>query len=272
MGLWVRPGALLRIPHGLGRGLGRALRRPGLACGGSSVDLGYRVGVVPERGRAAPTVAEARGGVAQVEAAGQELAGGVMPSALDVELHPGGIRGRSDLVADPVRVPRPGMRRVVGDVFRRGSRDGPTDSGGRLGRLGGVTVGPLPPLGGGERAGQDAVDTADGAGLHRMADVRMAPRPAAVVAGTRPPPAQARITAGLSGNDRGTTMPHDDQTVRGERLQSVPDDPGPDALQGAHLGDRWQFVARDEDPQPDGLGQRCGDLLPGRVPVARVDR
>ena len=57
-----------------------------------------------------------------------------------------------------------------------------------------------------------------------MTDVRMAPRPATVVAGTRPPPAQARITAGLSGHDRGTTMPHDDQTVRGERLSPT----GPD--------------------------------------------
>ena len=146
------------------------------------------------------------------------------------------------------------------------------DRGGRLGRLGGVPVGPLPPLGGGERAGQDAVDTADGAGLHRVADVRTAPGPAAVVAGTRPPPAQARITAGLSGNDRGAAVPHDDQAVRGERLQGVPDDAGPDALQGAHLGDRRQLVARGEDPGPDGIGQRCRDLLPGRAGVAWVDR
>ena len=67
---------------------------------------------MPQRGRAAAAVAEAGGGVAQVEAAGEELAGGVVPSALDVELHPGGIRGRGDLVGDPVRVPRPGMRWV----------------------------------------------------------------------------------------------------------------------------------------------------------------
>ena len=30
-------------------------------------------------------------------------------------------------------------------------------------------------------------------------------------------------------------MPHDDQAVRGERLQGVPDDAGPDALQGAQV-------------------------------------
>ena len=51
-------------------------------------------------------------GVARIEAAGQELAGRVVPPALDVELHPGGIRGRGDLVGGPVRVPRPGMSRV----------------------------------------------------------------------------------------------------------------------------------------------------------------
>ena len=71
-----------------------------------------------EGSRAAAAVAETGGGVAQVEAAGQELAGGVMPAALDVELNPGGIRCRGDLVSDPVRVPRPGMRRVVGKQVR----------------------------------------------------------------------------------------------------------------------------------------------------------
>jgi hypothetical protein len=92
------------------------------------------------------------------------------------------------------------------------------------------------------------------------------------MAGTRPPPAQARITTGLSGNDRGATVPHDDQAVRGERLQGVADDAGPYALQDAHLGDRRQLVAGGKDPGPDGLGQRRGDLLPGRARVARVDR
>ena len=73
---------------------------------------------MPKRGRAAAAVAEPRGGVAQVEAAGEELAGGVVPPALDVELHPGGICGCSDLVGNPVRVPRPGMRWVVGEQVR----------------------------------------------------------------------------------------------------------------------------------------------------------
>jgi len=42
--------------------------------GGASVDLGDRVGVVPQRGRAAAAVAEAGGGVTQVEAADEKLA------------------------------------------------------------------------------------------------------------------------------------------------------------------------------------------------------
>ena len=136
----------------------------------------------------------------------------------------------------------------------------------------GVPVGPFPPLGGGERAGQDAVDAADGAGLHRVAYMRATPVQPAIVAGPRAPAAQARTSAGLSGDDRGAAVPQDDQAVCGERLQGVPDDAGPDALQGAQLGDRWQFVARGEGPGPNGLGQRRGDLLPGRARVARVDR
>ena len=47
-----------------------------------------------------------------------------MPAALDVELHPGRVRSVSDLVRDPVRVPRPGVRWVVGD--RYASSCGPT--------------------------------------------------------------------------------------------------------------------------------------------------
>ena len=83
-----------------------------------------------------------------------------------------------------------------------------------------------------------------------MADVRTAPGAAAVVAGTGPPPAQARVTAWLSGHDRGAAVPHDDQAVRGERLHGMPDDARADALQGAYLGDRRQLAARGEGPGP----------------------
>ena len=83
--------------------------------GGSPVDLGNRVGVMPERGCAAAAMAETSGSVPQVEAAGEELAGGVMPTALDVQLHPDRVGGVSDSVGRPVRVPRPGMRGIVGE-------------------------------------------------------------------------------------------------------------------------------------------------------------
>jgi hypothetical protein len=78
---------------------------------------------MPQRGRAA-AVAEPRGGVPHVEPADQELAGGAMPPALDVELHPGRDREVGDSVRDPVRVPRPGMRRVVGEQVRVISQPG----------------------------------------------------------------------------------------------------------------------------------------------------
>ena len=73
---------------------------------------------MPQRGRATAAVAEAGGGVAQVEAAGQELAGGVVPAALDIEIRPGSLRSGSDLVRHPVRVPRPGVGRVVREQVR----------------------------------------------------------------------------------------------------------------------------------------------------------
>jgi hypothetical protein len=60
-------------------------------------------------------VAEAGGGVPEVEAADEELAGGVVAAALDVEFHPGRGRSVGDPVRDPVRVPRPGVGRVVGE-------------------------------------------------------------------------------------------------------------------------------------------------------------
>lgn len=65
------------------------------------VDLENRVGVVPECCCATSAVAESCGGVPQVEAASEELAGGVMPAAFDVKLHADRGRGVSDLVSGP---------------------------------------------------------------------------------------------------------------------------------------------------------------------------
>jgi len=90
----------------------------GEVSGGSPVHFGDRVGIVPKRGRAAAAVAEAGSGVAQIEAAGEELAGGVVPSALDIELHSGGGCGLGDLVCGLVRVPWPGVGRIVREQVR----------------------------------------------------------------------------------------------------------------------------------------------------------
>jgi hypothetical protein len=110
---WSAVCAARRASASVGRGSCGQFREVG---GGATVDLGDRVGVVPQRGRAPAAVAEASGGVPQVEPAGEELTRGVMPSALDGELHPAGCIGRlRDLVGGPVQVPRPGVGRVVGE-------------------------------------------------------------------------------------------------------------------------------------------------------------
>ena len=90
-------------------------RDSGIAVGTSPPAGRHHTGTAPpQRGDPAVRAAVPRRG----ERSGTELAGGVVPPAFDVELHPGHIRGRSDLVGDPVRVPRPGMRRVVGERVR----------------------------------------------------------------------------------------------------------------------------------------------------------
>ena len=83
-------------------------------------------------------------------------------------------------------------------------------------------------------------------GLHRVADVRPAPGATAVVAGPGPLPGAGQHGRGGPGHDRALAAPGEDQAVGGERLEGVPDDAGPDTLQGAQLGDRRQLVARSE--------------------------
>ena len=167
------------------------------------------------------------------------------------------------------------MRASLGDhlghVFGCGGCDRLADGGGRFGCGGWVPLGPLPALRGGERAGQDAVDTADRTGLHRVADVRATPGPVAVVTGARAPADRARVATRLTGDDRAAAVPHQDQSVRSEDLESCPDDAGADALRGAQFGDRRQHVARGEAAGLDGVGEHIGDLLRGRTAVAGPD-
>ena len=56
------------------------------------------------------------------------------------------------------------------------------------------------------------------------ADVWPASCPAAVMARAGSSPAQARITAWLSGYQRGAAVLHDDDAVRGKRFECVPYD------------------------------------------------
>ena len=104
-----------------------------------------------------------------------------------------------------------------------------------------------------------------------MADVRAAPGALAVVAGTGTSADRARITAGLSGDDRVAAVPHEDQAVGGQRFESCPDDAGSDALRGAQFGDRWQLIAGARRPDWMASASIIGDLLRGRAAVAGVD-
>ena len=73
---------------------------------------------MPERRCIASAVSKTCGGVPQVESAGEELAGGVMSAALDVQLHTGRVCGLSDAVSGPVGVPWLGVGGVIGKQVR----------------------------------------------------------------------------------------------------------------------------------------------------------
>ncbi len=86
--------------------------------GGTSVDLGYWVGVVSQCGGPAAAVAEARRSIAQVEPGRKQLAGCVVSQPFDVELDSSRGRQVAGLVRGPVRIPRTGAHRVVGEDIR----------------------------------------------------------------------------------------------------------------------------------------------------------
>ena len=133
---------------------------------------------------------------------------------------------------------RAGFGDHLRDVFGRGGRDALTGvHGWGLSRVGGVPVDPLPSLGHGERAGQDAVYAVYGAGFHRSADMCLAPGAAAVVARAGSSSCAGWLVGRFSGDDGGLVAARDDQAVCGEGFQGVPDHAGTDALQPAGLGD-----------------------------------
>ena len=64
------------------------------------------MGVDLEGGGAAAAMAEAGGGVADVDAGGEQVRGGVVPQALDIDRNPRHLGRAGDLVGGPVGVPR----------------------------------------------------------------------------------------------------------------------------------------------------------------------
>jgi hypothetical protein len=86
-------------------------------CSSAAVHFGDRVGVVAQRGGPA-AVAEAGGGVAQVDASGQELAGRIVPQRLDIQGYSRGPGDLGDLVGYLVGIPGPFAERVGGEHVR----------------------------------------------------------------------------------------------------------------------------------------------------------
>jgi hypothetical protein len=77
--------------------------------------LRHRISVVAQRCCSASAVPEACRGVTQVKPGREELAGGVGPQFLDVELDTRRSRQVADLMRGPVGIPWRAMHRVVGE-------------------------------------------------------------------------------------------------------------------------------------------------------------
>jgi hypothetical protein len=60
-------------------------------------------------------MAEPRSSVAQVEPGGEQLAGRIVPQPLDVEIDTSRGRQVAGFVRSPVRIPRIGAHRVIGE-------------------------------------------------------------------------------------------------------------------------------------------------------------
>jgi hypothetical protein len=94
---------------------------------GPPVDFGHRVGVVPQRGRAAAAIAKTRRGVTQVEPRREHLTRRVVPQPFDVELDADRGGEVAGLMRGPVGIPRPGAHRVIREhvgVLRQLEADG----------------------------------------------------------------------------------------------------------------------------------------------------
>ena len=75
----------------------------------------------------------------------------------------------------------------------------------------------------------------------------------------------------VTGYDRGPALAHDDKPLVGQDTQGVLQGGHRHILEGAHLPDRRQRLARREHPGPDRGPDRLHYLLPGRLTTIRVN-
>jgi hypothetical protein len=84
-------------------------------------------------------------------------------------------------------------------------------------------------------------------------------------------PAGSPVGHCVTGYDRGPALTEDDKSLVGQNRQGVLQGRHRDVLQGAHLPDRGQRLARGEHPRPDRVPDRLHHLLPGRSTTSRVN-
>jgi hypothetical protein len=146
--------------------------------------------------------------------------------------------------------------------------------GGRFRELGRVEVDPFPALGGFERARQDAVDAVDGAGFHRVADMRLAARQRAVVARTRPGGPVSRGGVAVRGrvpcNLGSAAVADDQQPFLCELEERVLDGAWLQSLEPGEFGYGGEVVAGEERTAGDSFSEPVGRLPPSRSRVGRV--
>ena len=84
-------------------------------------------------------------------------------------------------------------------------------------------------------------------------------------------PAGSPVCHCVTGHDCGPALMDDDKSLVGQNGQGVLQGRHRDVLQGAHLPDRGQRLARGEHPRPDRGPDRLHHLLPGRPTTTRVN-
>jgi hypothetical protein len=84
-------------------------------------------------------------------------------------------------------------------------------------------------------------------------------------------PAGSPVCHRVTGYDRRPALADDDKSLVGQNRQGVLQGRDRNILQGAHLPDRRQRLARREHPRPDRVPDRLRHLPPGRLTTIRVN-